>query len=52
MTPRGISEWRTEASCVQDFQVEQNLVISGVLVEIFSKERKGGGHRGGVDSLR
>jgi len=31
-----ITEWRTEAPWVQDFQVEQDLVISRALVEIFS----------------
>lgn len=33
-----ISEWRTEAPWVQDFQVEQDLVISRALVEIFSNK--------------
>jgi len=37
MIPRDyITEWRTEAPWVQDFQVEQDLVISRALVEIFS----------------
>ena len=37
MIPRDyITEWRAEAPWVQDFQVEQDLVISRVLVEIFS----------------
>lgn len=37
MIPRDyISEWRREAPWVQDFQVEQDLVISRALVEIFS----------------
>jgi predicted nucleotidyltransferase component of viral defense system len=31
-----ITEWRAEAPWVQDFQVEQDLVISRALVEIFS----------------
>jgi predicted nucleotidyltransferase component of viral defense system len=31
-----ITEWRAEAPWVQDLQVEQDLVISRVLVEIFS----------------
>jgi predicted nucleotidyltransferase component of viral defense system len=31
-----ITEWRTHAPWVQDFQVEQDLVISRALVEIFS----------------
>jgi len=31
-----ITEWRPEAPWVQDFQVEQDLVISRALVEIFS----------------
>jgi hypothetical protein len=31
-----ISEWRTVVPWVQDFQVEQDLVISRALVEIFS----------------
>ena len=39
MIPRDyISEWRTEAPWVQDFQVEQDLVISRALVEIFSNK--------------
>jgi hypothetical protein len=37
MIPRDyITEWRTEAPWVQDFQVEQDLVISKALVDIFS----------------
>ena len=37
MIPRDyITEWRTHAPWVQDIQVEQDLVISRVLVEIFS----------------
>lgn len=37
MIPRDyITEWRPEAPWVQDFQVEQDLVISRALVEIFS----------------
>lgn len=37
MIPRDyITEWRREAPWVQDFQVEQDLVISRALVEIFS----------------
>lgn len=31
-----ITEWRAVAPWVQDFQVEQDLVISRALVEIFS----------------
>jgi len=31
-----ITEWRAQAPWVQDFQVEQDLVISRALVEIFS----------------
>jgi hypothetical protein len=31
-----ITAWRAEAPWVQDFQVEQDLVISRALVEIFS----------------
>jgi predicted nucleotidyltransferase component of viral defense system len=31
-----ITEWRAEAPWIQDFQVEQDLVISRALVEIFS----------------
>ncbi len=39
MIPRDyISEWRAEAPWVQDFQVEQDLVISRALVEIFSNK--------------
>ena len=38
MIPRDyITEWRAEAPWVQDFQVEQDLVISRTLVEIFSR---------------
>ncbi len=37
MIPRDyITEWRSEAPWVQDYQVEQDLVISRALVEIFS----------------
>ncbi len=37
MIPRDyITEWRTHAPWVQDFQVEQDLVISRALLEIFS----------------
>lgn len=37
MIPRDyITSWRSEAPWVQDFQVEQDLVISRALVEIFS----------------
>lgn len=37
MIPRDyITEWRTHVPWVQDLQVEQNLVISRALVEIFS----------------
>ena len=40
MIPRDfITEWRTQAPWVQDFQVEQDLVISRALVEIFSHPR-------------
>lgn len=31
-----ITEWRREAPWVEDFQVEQDLVISRALVELFS----------------
>jgi hypothetical protein len=31
-----ITEWRARAPWTQDFQVEQDLVISRALVEIFS----------------
>ena len=31
-----VTEWRAEAPWVQDFQVEQDLVISRALIEIFS----------------
>ena len=38
MIPRDfITEWRAEAPWVQDFQVEQDLVISRALVAIFSE---------------
>ena len=37
MIPRDyITEWRRRAPWVQDFQVEQDLVISRALVDIFS----------------
>ena len=37
MIPRDyITEWRSEAPWVQDFQVEQDLIISKALVDIFS----------------
>jgi hypothetical protein len=36
-----ITEWRAEAPWVQDFQVEQDLVISRALVEIFSGTSRG-----------
>lgn len=37
MIPRDyITEWRAHAPWVQDFQVEQDLVISRALIEIFS----------------
>ena len=37
MIPRDfITEWRAQAPWVQDLQVEQDLVISRALVEIFS----------------
>lgn len=38
MIPRDfITEWRAQAPWIQDYQVEQDLVISRALVEIFSK---------------
>ncbi len=38
MIPRDyITQWRAEAPWVQDFQVEQDLVISRALVDIFSR---------------
>jgi len=38
MIPRDyITTWRSEAPWVQDFQVEQDLVISKALVDIFSE---------------
>ena len=37
MIPRDyITEWRMQAPWVQDFQVEQDLVISRALIEIFT----------------
>ncbi|MEF8982647.1 nucleotidyl transferase AbiEii/AbiGii toxin family protein [Thiohalorhabdus sp.] len=37
MIPRDyITEWRSEAPWVEDYQVEQDLVISKALVDIFS----------------
>lgn len=36
MIPRDyITEWRSEAPWVEDYQVEQDLVISKALMEIF-----------------
>jgi predicted nucleotidyltransferase component of viral defense system len=32
-----ITQWRTQAPWVQDFQVEQDLIVSRALVEIFSR---------------
>jgi hypothetical protein len=32
-----ITQWRAEAPWIQDFQVEQDLVISRTLVEIFAQ---------------
>lgn len=38
MIPRDyITEWRANAPWVQGFQVEQDLIISRALVEIFSQ---------------
>jgi hypothetical protein len=31
-----VTEWRARAPWIEDFQVEQDLVISRALVEIFS----------------
>ena len=40
MIPRDyITEWRTKASWIEDFQVEQDLIISRALVDIFSKRQ-------------
>ena len=37
MIPRDyITEWRGQAPWVQDFQVEQDLIISKALINIFS----------------
>ena len=33
-----ITEWRREAPWVEDFQVEEDLVISRALVELFSHQ--------------
>lgn len=33
-----IAEWRANAPCVQDLQVEQDLVISRALVALFSQK--------------
>ena len=33
-----ITEWRREAPWIQDAQIEQDLVLSGALVEIFRVE--------------
>ena len=39
MIPRDyITEWRTQAPWVEDAQVEQDLVISRALIDIFSNE--------------
>lgn len=38
MIPRDyITEWRARAPWIEDFQIEQDLVISRALVEIFSE---------------
>ena len=37
MIPRNfITEWRSEAPWIQDAQVEQDLILSRALVELFS----------------
>ena len=42
MIPRDyITEWRAEVPWIQDFQVEQDLIISKALVDIFSHPRLG-----------
>ena len=39
MIPRDyITEWRAHAPWVQDIQVEQDLVISRALIELFSRK--------------
>ena len=39
MIPRDfITEWRARAPWIQDSHVEQDLIISRVLVELFSRE--------------
>ena len=45
-----ITEWRARAPWIEDFQIEQDLVISGALVEIFSEPALAGGlaSRGGT----
>lgn len=51
MIPRDyITEWRVQAPWVQDFQVEQDLIISKALVDIFShaRLRKALAFRGGT----
>lgn len=51
MIPRDhITAWRTQAPWVQEFQVEQDLVLSRVLVEIFSEPTLANGlaFRGGT----
>ena len=51
MIPRDyITAWRTHAPWVQDFQVEQDLIISRALVAIFSRPllAKGFTFRGGT----
>lgn len=51
MIPRDyINEWRVNALWVEDFQVEQDLVISRALVEVFSDEMLAGtlAFRGGT----
>lgn len=51
MIPRDyITAWRAEAPWIQDFQVEQDLVLSRALIEIFSKPELASGlaFRGGT----
>ena len=51
MIPRDfITEWRKEAPWIQDFQVEQDLIVSRAMVNIFSNPvlRKALAFRGGT----
>ena len=45
-----ITEWRAHAPWVADRQVEQDLVISRALVELFAREPRAGWDRWGNET--